>query len=182
MRRVHREFFTKSFLGDDVAALALSSGEEPASPRYRASVHTGYAWCGIQTSTGASCSATSCARRRRAAGSASARGVVGSGAAAAGGLRQSPSSRFGSDCDRWTASAAATRPRGGRGAFVGETARARSAAGRAARRKNRHRRRRRRDRTPPSPPRSARELSSGRQCMNQIVAARSRPRSRRLTD
>ena len=34
--RVH--FFTKSFLGDDVAALAPSSGEEPASPRHRACV------------------------------------------------------------------------------------------------------------------------------------------------
>ena len=32
-----RKFFTKSFLGDDVAALARSSGEEPASPRHRAS-------------------------------------------------------------------------------------------------------------------------------------------------
>ena len=28
-----RKFFTKSFLGDDAAALARSSGEEPASPR-----------------------------------------------------------------------------------------------------------------------------------------------------
>ena len=33
-----RQFFTKSFLGDDVAALAPSSGEEPASPRHRAGV------------------------------------------------------------------------------------------------------------------------------------------------
>ena len=33
-----RQFFTKSFLGDDAAVLARSSGEEPASPRYRAGV------------------------------------------------------------------------------------------------------------------------------------------------
>ena len=33
-----RKFFTKSFLGDDAAALARSSGEEPASPRHRAGV------------------------------------------------------------------------------------------------------------------------------------------------
>ena len=33
-----RQFFTKSFLGDDVADLARSSGEEPASPRHRAGV------------------------------------------------------------------------------------------------------------------------------------------------
>ena len=33
-----RTFFTKSFLGDDVAALAPSSGEEPTSPRHRAGV------------------------------------------------------------------------------------------------------------------------------------------------
>ena len=33
-----RQFFTKSFLGDDVAALAPSSGEEPTSPRRRAGV------------------------------------------------------------------------------------------------------------------------------------------------
>ena len=33
-----RQFFTKSFLGDDAAVLALSSGEEPASPRHRAGV------------------------------------------------------------------------------------------------------------------------------------------------
>ena len=32
-----RQFFTKSFLGDDAAVLALSSGEEPASPRHRSS-------------------------------------------------------------------------------------------------------------------------------------------------
>jgi len=32
-----RQFFTKSFLGDDVAAPARSSGEEPALPRHRAS-------------------------------------------------------------------------------------------------------------------------------------------------
>ena len=31
-----RQFFTKSFLGDDVAVLARVSGEEPASPRHRA--------------------------------------------------------------------------------------------------------------------------------------------------
>ena len=31
-------FFTKSFLGNDVAVLARSSGEEPASPRHRAGV------------------------------------------------------------------------------------------------------------------------------------------------
>ena len=29
-----RQFFTKSFLGDHAAVLALSSGEEPASPRH----------------------------------------------------------------------------------------------------------------------------------------------------
>ena len=33
-----RQFFTKSFLGDDAAVLALSSGEKPASPRHRAGV------------------------------------------------------------------------------------------------------------------------------------------------
>ena len=33
-----RQFFTKSFLGDDVAALAPASGEESASPRHRAGV------------------------------------------------------------------------------------------------------------------------------------------------
>jgi hypothetical protein len=33
-----RQFFTKSFLGDDAAILARSSGEEPASPRHRAGV------------------------------------------------------------------------------------------------------------------------------------------------
>ena len=33
-----RKFFTKSFLGDGVAVLARSSGEEPASPRHRAGV------------------------------------------------------------------------------------------------------------------------------------------------
>jgi len=32
------QFFTKSFLGDDTAVLAPSSGEEPASPRHRAGV------------------------------------------------------------------------------------------------------------------------------------------------
>ena len=36
--RCTRQFFTKSFLGDDMAALAPSSGEEPASPRHRADV------------------------------------------------------------------------------------------------------------------------------------------------
>ena len=33
-----RQFFTKSFLGDDAAVLARSSGKEPASPRHRAGV------------------------------------------------------------------------------------------------------------------------------------------------
>ena len=33
-----RKFFTKSFLDDDAAVLARSSGEEPASPRHRADV------------------------------------------------------------------------------------------------------------------------------------------------
>jgi hypothetical protein len=33
-----RQFFTKSFLGDDAAVLARSSGEELASPRHRAGV------------------------------------------------------------------------------------------------------------------------------------------------
>ena len=33
-----RQFFTKSFLGNDVAVLARSSGEELASPRHRAGV------------------------------------------------------------------------------------------------------------------------------------------------
>jgi hypothetical protein len=33
-----RQFFTKSFLGDDAADLSRSSGEEPASPRHRAGV------------------------------------------------------------------------------------------------------------------------------------------------
>ena len=33
-----RQFFTKSFLGDDAAALAPSGGEEPTSPRHRAGV------------------------------------------------------------------------------------------------------------------------------------------------
>ena len=33
-----RQFFTKSFLGDDAAVLAPSSDEEPASPRHRAGV------------------------------------------------------------------------------------------------------------------------------------------------
>ena len=33
-----RQFFTKSFLGDDAAVLARSSGEEPASPCSRAGV------------------------------------------------------------------------------------------------------------------------------------------------
>ena len=33
-----RQFFTKSFLGDDATVLAPSGGEGPASPRHRASV------------------------------------------------------------------------------------------------------------------------------------------------
>ena len=33
-----RQFFTKSFLGDDAAVLARSSGKEPALPRHRAGV------------------------------------------------------------------------------------------------------------------------------------------------
>ena len=33
-----RQFFTKSFLGIDVAVLGPASGEEPASPRHRAGV------------------------------------------------------------------------------------------------------------------------------------------------
>ena len=33
-----RQFFTKSFLGDDSAVLARSSGEKPASPCSRAGV------------------------------------------------------------------------------------------------------------------------------------------------
>ena len=33
-----RQLFTKSFLGDDAAVLAPSSGKEPASPRHRAGV------------------------------------------------------------------------------------------------------------------------------------------------
>ena len=33
-----RQFFTKSYLGDDAAVLARSSGEEPSSPRHRAGV------------------------------------------------------------------------------------------------------------------------------------------------
>ena len=33
-----RQFFTKSFLGDDAAVLVPSSGEEPAPPRHRAGV------------------------------------------------------------------------------------------------------------------------------------------------
>ena len=33
-----RQFFTKSFLGDDAAVLARSSSEEPASPRHRAGI------------------------------------------------------------------------------------------------------------------------------------------------
>ena len=33
-----RQFFTKSFLGNDAAVLVRSSGEEPASPRHRAGV------------------------------------------------------------------------------------------------------------------------------------------------
>ena len=38
VRRVHRQFFTKSCLGDGVAALVPSSGEESASPSHRAGV------------------------------------------------------------------------------------------------------------------------------------------------
>ena len=38
-----RQFFTKSFLGDDVAALDPSSDEEPAPPRHRAG-GTSMAW------------------------------------------------------------------------------------------------------------------------------------------
>ena len=33
-----RQFFPKSFLGNDAAVLARSKGEEPASPRHRAGV------------------------------------------------------------------------------------------------------------------------------------------------
>ncbi len=33
-----RQFFTKSFLGDDAAVLARSSGGEPSPPRHRAGV------------------------------------------------------------------------------------------------------------------------------------------------
>ena len=33
-----RQYFTKSFLGDDAAVLARSGGEEPESPRHRAGV------------------------------------------------------------------------------------------------------------------------------------------------
>ena len=36
-----RQFFTKSFLGDDVAALAPSSGKEPTSPRNLISTQLG---------------------------------------------------------------------------------------------------------------------------------------------
>ena len=39
-----RQFFTKSFLGDDAAILARSSGEEPASPRHRAGAAQPMAW------------------------------------------------------------------------------------------------------------------------------------------
>ena len=38
VRRVHPTILHKSFLGDDAAVLAPSSGEEPASPRHRAGV------------------------------------------------------------------------------------------------------------------------------------------------
>jgi hypothetical protein len=38
VRRVHRQFFTNSLLGDGAAVLARSSGEEPASPRHLAGV------------------------------------------------------------------------------------------------------------------------------------------------
>ena len=45
--RVPRQFFTKSFLGDDAAVLARSSGEESTSPRHRASVAS-IAWRSTQ--------------------------------------------------------------------------------------------------------------------------------------
>ena len=38
VRRVHRQFFIKPFLGDDAAVLAPPSGGEPVSPRLRAGV------------------------------------------------------------------------------------------------------------------------------------------------
>ena len=38
VRRVYRQFFTKSFIGNDAVVLAPSSGEEAASPRHRAGV------------------------------------------------------------------------------------------------------------------------------------------------
>ena len=38
VRRCTRQFFNNSFLGDDAAVLARSSGEEPAQPRHRAGV------------------------------------------------------------------------------------------------------------------------------------------------
>ena len=43
-----RQFFTKSFLGDDAAVRARSSGEEPASPRHRAGVAS-MAWRSTRT-------------------------------------------------------------------------------------------------------------------------------------
>ena len=49
VRRVHRQFFTKSFLGDEAAVLARSSGEEPAPPRHRAGVAS-MAWRSTRTS------------------------------------------------------------------------------------------------------------------------------------
>ena len=39
-----RQFFTKSYLGDDAAILARSSGEELASPRHRAGVASMTRW------------------------------------------------------------------------------------------------------------------------------------------
>jgi len=47
-----RKFFTKSFLGDDAAALARSSGEEPALPRHRADIAS-IAWRSTRFSTNA---------------------------------------------------------------------------------------------------------------------------------
>ena len=47
-----RQFFTKSFRGDDAAVLARSSGEEPAPPRDRAGVAS-MAWRTTRFSTNA---------------------------------------------------------------------------------------------------------------------------------
>ena len=47
-----RQFFTKSFLGDDAAVLAPSSDEEPASPRHRAGIMK-MAWRSRRFSTNA---------------------------------------------------------------------------------------------------------------------------------